>query len=30
MFRLDFGPEHTKIQELINERACQEIIIFLN
>ena len=30
MFRLDFGPEHTKAWELINAQVCQEIIIFSN
>ena len=25
MFFLDFGQEHTKAQELVNERACQDL-----
>ena len=30
MFMLDFGSEHTKTQELLNARACQELIEFSN
>ena len=30
MFMLDFGPKHTKARELVNARACQEIIVFPN
>ena len=30
MFMLDFGPKHTKAQELVNVRSCQEIIVFMN
>ena len=30
VFLLDFGPEHTKTRELVNARACKEIIVFPN
>ena len=30
MFRLDFGPKHTKTRELMDAQACQEIIVFPN
>ena len=30
LFLLDFGIEHKKAWELVNARACQEIIVFSN
>ena len=30
LFLLDFGSEHIKARELVNVRAFQEIIVFLN